>query len=493
MRKDFVKYLIITLSLIVFFVSGSIAQDKQKGIDAVKKGDFLTGLKILQGVVKTDNSYEANLFYAVALSQTGSLKEAEVYFKKALEDDDEGIEAYKGLGDIKTELKDYTSAESYYKKALKIEQTNVPVLVSMAEMYLLQGKIDKGIEILTNAEVNSPSDVNILVALGNAYFERETWALAKQYFDKALKNKPNLPSAYFGIGKSFRKQKKFKEAVESFDKVISIDSKFAEAYYEKALILNGLGNIESSSENMVKYLELKPNSGKGKSFYGRTLYELEKYEEAISVFKELSQSDTSYSSTAYLFLGRIYSKLKSKDSVTSVQNSLSSIDYYSKAKQDEIEYDDLLNLGNVYTNLKNITGATAYFNKAIAKDEASPDAYFEMGKMYFGENQLETAVEFFQKAISKGMKTSGIYLYSGAANYNLKKFEDAARDLKESVKINENNPIGFLFLAKSLRALGNKEEAIANYQKVLTLDPSNQEASDAIKVLSTQQEPENKE
>ncbi len=492
MRKEFVKNLIITFSVILFFVSGTFAQDKNKGIDAVKKGDYITGLNILQNVVKTDKSYEANLYYGIALLQTGSFKEAEVYFKKALEDDDEGIEAYKGLGDVKKELKDYKTAESYYQKALKIDQNNVPVLVSMADMYLLQGKIDKGIEILTNAEVNSPSDVNILVALGNAYYERETWALAKQYFDKALKIKPNLPTAYFGIGKSFRKQKKFKEAVESFDKVISIDSKFAEAYYEKALILNGLGNYQSASDNMVKYLELKPNSGKGKSFYGRTLYELEKYEEAITVFKELSQNDTAYASVSYLFLGRIYSKLKSKDSVTTVENSLAAIDYYSKAKQDEIEYDDLLNLGNVYTNLKNYTEATAYFNKAIAKDQAAPEAYFEMGKMYFGDNQLETSVEYFQKAISKGMKTSGIYLYSGAANYNLKKFEDAARDLKESVKINENNPIGFLFLAKSLRALGNKEEAIANYQKVLSLDPNNQEAADAIKVLSSNQESDNK-
>ncbi|HPS65497.1 MAG TPA: tetratricopeptide repeat protein, partial [Ignavibacteria bacterium] len=112
-------------------------------------------------VVDKDKSYETNFYYALALLYTGSFTDAEKYFKTALADDDEGIDALIGMGDVKFETKNYSAAITYFDKALKLEPNNVNALVDKARSYLAQGKIDKGIEILTNAQINDPNNANI--------------------------------------------------------------------------------------------------------------------------------------------------------------------------------------------------------------------------------------------------------------------------------------------------------------------------------------------
>jgi superkiller protein 3 len=486
------------LLLVVLLTAGSVfAQNAKKGIEAVKRGDYTTGINLLKDVVKSNDDYDVNYYYGYALFMTEQYSDAEKYFKIALKDDDEGIDALRGLGDIKAINKDYDAALSFYKNALKIDMNDVPTLISQANVYLAQGKIDNAIDILLKADINKPKNTNILTALGNAYYDRETYPLALDFFKKALAVNPRYAPAHYGIARSYlkqarnveseeKKQKLYNDALDEFDKAISADVNYADAYYEKALILYAAGKLESTEETMLKYLDLKPNSSKGKYLYGRVLYLQKKTDMAISVFIDLSQ-DTLYASEGNLYLARIYSELEYKDSVAMVNNYIRSIDFYNKVEESDVEIEDYIRMGRMFSEMKNMTEALKYYTKAIEKDPESGDGYYELGKGYFNNENYSSAIENFNKAKSKGLKTSILYLYSGLAHYYEKQYNESASDFQNSIELYPTVP-SYLFLAKSYRQLGKNEAAIKEYQNALSLDPDNQEAKDAIKVLSA---PEN--
>lgn len=500
MKTTIHKYILL-LVLSIFAVNIALSQDnKTKGISAIKNKDYVKGIELLKSVVDKDKSYETNFYYGIALLYTGSFADAEKYLKTALADDDEGIDALIGLGDVKFETKNYSAAITYFDKALKLEPNNVNALVDKARSYLAQGKIDKGIEILTNAQINDPNNANILVALGNAYYERDTYPLALDYYNKALKINPKLASAYYGIGRTYtkqamtiddvdKKQAKYNQALEAYDKAINADPKYAEAYYEKSFLLYAAAKYDITADEMRKYIDLRPNSVKGKFLYGRALFRMNNYDDAISVFKSIA-ADTGYASLTNQYLAKIYATRPAKDSVTQAEYYTNALKYFALVKPEDNDYEDYVSAANIYGWLGNSTEALNNFNKAMTKEPDNYEAYYQLGKYYFNSEKYDDAAVTFEKAKSKGMKTSIGYLYTGLTYNYLKNYDMAISNLQSSIAIKPAS-LTYLYIAKSYRAMNNKDLAIENYKNALALDPNNQEATDAIKVLESQSNPTN--
>ncbi len=146
--------------LYVFMILASAislyAQDNlEKGMDAVNRGDYLGGLNLLKGVSK--DSYDANLYYGIALFNTGSVKEAEKFLKDAIKKDEERPEAYSSLGQLYSSQKNYSEAASQFENARKFLPLNkkkddlekseietiIKVLSAEAENSIADGKVDK--------------------------------------------------------------------------------------------------------------------------------------------------------------------------------------------------------------------------------------------------------------------------------------------------------------------------------------------------------------
>ena len=105
----FTKYLLRAVMFFMIFAAAVNAQDNlEKGMNAVKKGDYLGALNLLKGVSK--DSYDANLYYGIALFQTGSVKDAEKFLKDAIKKDEERPEAYSALGELYSSQKNYGEA-----------------------------------------------------------------------------------------------------------------------------------------------------------------------------------------------------------------------------------------------------------------------------------------------------------------------------------------------------------------------------------------------
>jgi len=155
---------------------------------------------------------------------------------------------------------------------------------------------------------------------------------------------------------------------------------------------------------------------------GSNFYENEKYEEALSSYKEAIKLNATQ--WGYFFnLGLVLKKLQNREaSIDAFQealklnpNSYSSCselgeawaknENYEKAKTfylkaselSPVDPDAFYNLGVVLTNLGNSEEALEYFLRAAEVQENYADAFYQIGTIYIGKGQTEDAVKNLEK------------------------------------------------------------------------------------------------
>ena len=75
------------------------------------------------------------------------------------------------------------------------------------------------------------------------------------------------------------------------------------------------------------------------------------------------------------------------------------------------------------------------------------------------------------------------YLEKGFIYYDQKKYSEALKIFELAATVSNTYADAYYWQAKCFEGLGNKKEALNNYQKALTLDKNLKEADDALKRL----------
>lgn len=480
----FTKYLLRAVTVLVLFSAAINAQDAlDKGIDAVKKGDYLGALNILKGVSK--DSYDANLYYGIALFQTGSIKDAEKFLKDAVKKDEERPEAYSVMGELYSSQKNYTEAASQFDKARKYLPLNkmkddlekgeietiINVLSAEADNFIADGKVDKAIASLTTAKTYDDKNPMIYVGLGDAYLARGAYDPAKSNYDQALKLKPNYAPALFGIGKISFKKKKYSDALQNYISSTEADNNFAPAFFEKGLMFYLLDKFTDAIEAFERYDQLVPGSPRGKTYLAKSYYGKGDYDKALEILNEVLAKDPEYSEankyTAYVMIEK-----KQYDKAD---------EYFAKVKPEDLNAEDYQKRAKIHVDKKEFSEAYKDLDKAIEIDPNDENTYFEYGKSLFAEQKYADARIKFGKAIELGILNVAAYVYAGICDFYLNEFEKGAEILTKSMDLNPNIASAYLWRANNYAGIAKNTEACADYQKYLTFEPNDTFAQEQVK------------
>jgi tetratricopeptide (TPR) repeat protein len=487
--KLFTKYLIYTFTAFLLPVSAHsvYSQDNlDKGIDAVNRGDYLKALDLLKGVSK--DKYDANLYYGIALFNTGSVKDAEKYIKDAIKQDDERPEAYSVMGEIYSSQKKYGEAASQFDKARKYLPLNkskddldkdeikiiIDILSAEAENFIADGKVDKAIASLTQAKTYDDKNPLIYVGLGDAYLARGAYEPAKTNYDQALKLKPNFAPALYGIGKISFKQKKYSLSLENQIKATEADNNFAPAFFEKGLIFYLLDKFNDAIEAFERYDALQPGSLRGKTYLAKAHYGKGELDKALGILNDVLAKDAEYSEankyTAYVYIDK-----KEYDKAE---------EYFNKVKTEDLNAEDYMKWSKIYTDKKEFTKAYELLDKAVAIDSNDENVYFEYGKSLFNEQKYGDALLKFNKSIELGILNVAAYVYTGICYFYINEFDKGVEILTTSIGLNPNVASAYLWRANNYAnastqegvAPENKksleEKACTDYKKYLELEPT---------------------
>lgn len=480
----FTKNLLRIAVLLLIFTFAVNAQDNlEKGISAVKRGDYVGGLNLLKGVSK--DSYNANLYYGIALFQTGSEKDAEKYLKDAIKKDDERPEAYAVLGELFSSQKKYSEAASEFEKSKKylplsktkddLEkeeiETIIYVLSAEADNFIADGKVDNAINSLTMAKTYDDKNPLIYVGLGDAYLARGAFEPAATNYNQALKVKSNYAPALYGLGKIAFKQKKYSAALENYIKATESDNNFAPAFFEKGLMFYLLDKFTDAQDAFERYDQLVPGSLRGKTYLAKTRYGKGEYDEALSILNDVLAIDPNYSE-ANKYTAYVYIEKKQYDKAE---------EYFRKVKTDELNAEDYQKWSKIYVDKKEYAKAYELLDKAVSLDANDENTYFEYGKALFAEQKYGDARIKFAKAIELGILNVAAYVYAGICDFYLNEFEKGAEILTKSIELNPNIASAYLWRANNYAGITKNSEACADYQKYLSFEPNDTFAQEQVK------------
>lgn len=117
-----------------------------------------------------------------------------------------------------------------------------------------------------------------------------SWLASSSYrkaimsFEKAIEIDPKYAEAWYNKGVVLVELEKYNESVQAYDKAIEIDPKYADAWWERGFALYKIGKYNESFESIDKAIEINPNDADLWHNKGSLLYGIGRYSEANASF-----------------------------------------------------------------------------------------------------------------------------------------------------------------------------------------------------------------
>ncbi len=468
----------------------------------------------------------------------------EAIAKKAAERFNKGIAAnaaeplnYVGLGKIALIQNDLTTAgvrfaaAKVFLPAKKIKSNltkpeQATLYIRLAEAYVQVGSKDTGLvfDYLRRAEALDNKNPELYLVRGDYWFNTlNNGSRAAENYKRSQDFSPNSTRARVRLGQLYTRIKSYPDALTYYQEALAIDPSFAPAYLEMGFLYAKMKQPKESKENFKKYLDLSSGNIAAKRRYANMLIQTEDYKEAIvqihqilavdsvtfndlnralaySYFEEKQYTQAKYyigkfianapaekiNANDYIYYGRILSK--------NGQDSLGVIQLEKAFKLDSTNIELLSEIATSYNKTKKYQSAGDTYKLKIQLTNGNVNDYYKMGRAYYDAKNWVEADSAFSKVNRMSPDFEPAYLFKARVYSNLdpdtkegiakpfyeKLIEKASID---SVKYNKDileayNYMGYYYLVNKMYC-----EALGYWDKILTLEPTNENAASAIKDL----------
>ena len=228
---------------------------------------------------------------AIALHQQGLLDEAEVLYRKILENDKTNAKAWYYLGmlawqhsalDLATdallkatkyapEVSDYWSglglaaeelghlseALDYFNKALDLNPENVDIKINIGNVMRLRNQPDSALDVYNEVLQKKPDDITALNNIGLIYADKLMFDDAITCFDKVLQKNPGYDIARYNRACALRHLNRFDEAITEYASLIDNDKNVAEYWNGRGLALAAIGKYDEAISDYEQALDIK--------------------------------------------------------------------------------------------------------------------------------------------------------------------------------------------------------------------------------------------
>jgi tetratricopeptide (TPR) repeat protein len=107
--------------------------------------------------------------------------------------------------------------------------------------------------------VESPGDVTIRLALGNAYAMGQRLPEAVREFRTLLRDYPEYKSAWNNLGSAYRALGRRSRALDAYQRAVKIDPRYALAYYNIGVVYDSAGHYERAIDYYGLALKYDPS------------------------------------------------------------------------------------------------------------------------------------------------------------------------------------------------------------------------------------------
>ncbi len=442
-----------------------------------------------------------SIYDAIDIHQNGHLDQAELMYRKIIENQSSNSDAYNLLGVIAIQTSNFKKAVSLIDKAININSNidtyhfnkgsalqnldrNNDAIESFdralklnpeyADAYSNRGLAlenlgrDQEALLCYHEAIKIKSDqAEFYYNRGNILQKLNLYSEALKDYQAAISINPNYGNAYYNCGNTLRELGHFNLAIGAYDKAIELLSNKSELYNIKGFCLYELKEFESAIASYDIASALNP--GNFQAFYNKAnaLIELKKYEEALINYDITIGLNSNYIE-AYCNKGLTCSKLS--------WHELAIKNYEEAIKLDSENAEIYFNLGNEITKLGQFEKAIEIYDKAILIKADYANAFVNKGIALKELKKFNEALECYEKAINLNPNLVEAYCNLGVVQYNLKKLNDSIKSYKKALVLKPDFWEAYANLSASLCELSLYDSAIESCDKAIALNPSSADA-----------------
>ena len=458
------RILSITTVLLLAAMTSVVGQqllDKAKDLMKQKKYDEVIPVcqSYLLSSPRDENGW---LVLAKAYQQTQKLDSAEIAAKKAIQLEDEMMDAYTTLAQVQLAKKNahdaYATAKTGIKMTPRKESKYPPLLVVLGQTLLALDSADAALVASSEAKELDPQNATAYEVMGDAYLKQKVAPMAVSSYEKSLEIDSMQPGILYKIANSHKNERLYTKAAEVYVRILALDPNNDAARLELAGLFFRAKQYVNCARTLKEYFKGQKNPSKDiQSIYLEALYKSKQYKEAFEIAKGYLKLEPN-SVLAYRAIA--YGNLIDKQYAQSVEA------YKKIAALDTMEFDDFRWLGTAYKQLKKDSLAAATWEEAL-KDTTQPVAlrsYLlgEVGSILLISKRYERAAEYFQKRFQLDTIAVGALINYAQSMIWLEEYDKASAALKKAIVQNPKylpayTNLGFCYFQMKDFDAGRKE------------------------------------
>lgn len=378
-------------------------------------------------------------------------------------------------------------AQVYFNDALKsTKEKNSEVLAAVARAHVetKAGDANYAIELINKAIKRDKKNETLYALLGDAYRKLNNGTEAFKAYKEAIDKEKNFAEAYHKLGKIFKTQKNADVYLEYFNQAIEADPNYAPAYYElythyfyydAAKAMDYFNQYVAKSEPSIEHE------------YARTdlLYINKQYQEAIAKAKGLLQKEGE-EAPARMYKLIAYSLQGLKDTAASLTYMNQ---YFAKEVDSNFVVKDYETMAELYATMDGMADSAAhYYQKAInlEKDSTTLYAYYQkVADLYKNTQNYSQQAKWMGKYYTNNSKATNVDLFNwGLAHYRAQEYQLADSVFGMYVAQHPDQGFGYYWQARSNALLDTnmaKGSAIPHYENLIRVIEKDTAASDTDK------------
>lgn len=415
-----------------------------------------------QALLVNPRSLETLLAFADLHDLTGQPERAEARYKEALDIDPDNEAVYLKLASYYQRHTKVAEAEATLERlATRKPHADAPQIY-LGDYYTVNGQLDNALTSYRRAAEMNPSSTTArdkLIAhyldtgknteaetLVASILEKDKKDFLGRFFDSRiklgrsktdeaitvlqglLKDNPQFPGAHYFLGIAYMHKQQLPQARAAVADAIKFNPQFGEAHTALAQIHLAEGSVDLAIEQAQAALQINPRNAQA----------------------------TITSGTAYLRKGNL---VKSRAMFEPIAQAFPK------------EPIGPFHLGLVAHAEKNDGKALAYFEDALARRPTAIDPLVQIVAIKDGQGKTQEARERVVRQLDLAPKSPLLHNLLGQLQLRAKDFPQAEKSFKTAIDLDSSFLASFLNLAQSYYQADQVEQAILEYEAVLTKSP----------------------
>lgn len=356
------------------------------------------------------------------------------------------------LGDQALLQKDIISAIKYYQKALNLEPNSAAALEKLANAYLQNSENEKAKELLIPAIKAKPQNQDLQILLVRSQINTRELQTAKSLLNNI--SDQNIEKHYY-LSIVQILEKDLETANKTLNTIISQE--------------NSNKEVKEKAQNIIKAFETFSYYKEGETAFrdlliAKAFVQNHEYSAAIPILFQIISEHNNYRD-AWLVMGYAY---------LNTNNAVEAIDALNQAKDlDPEKAETLFFLGLAYFANDQILQAINYIEKAdSAGYEPKEQIQLKLGDLYLLQEEYQKSSDKYEELLSNESQNLELYVRTVWLNIEkLDNYEKALLIAESSAEQFPENAMPYNLIGWAYTALGDYDQAKANLEKSLEINP----------------------